>query len=248
MEAEAVAALLAGSFGVLGTLGGVGLSTWMGRRAEVQRLREQDARRWQADRRATYGAFLLLADSMLREIDRAAAFLSYDGTAEQPEEDDRMRSDGLFEYLVRWDDELQPALVEVQLLASATVADLADRVSGALMEITGEIESNGAFVAYYPRWFRARDLLGVLRNAMRDELGLPDSIDAELPRRGDWPWLDDRPTEEDYIRRQAEIPGRPPLTDSEAARMANKIPVRQPREGASGSHAEHDRTPRAEGG
>lgn len=55
---------------------------------------------------------------------------------------------------------------------------------------------------------------------MRSELGLKDSISTVYPRDEDWPWLPDRPTEEEHIRRQTEIPGRPPLTPSEMARLA----------------------------
>lgn len=88
------------------------------------------------------------------------------------------------------------------------------------MEITGVVETRGPFVNYYPVWFRAQDLLGVLRNTMRAELGLNDAIAAAYPRDTEWPWLQDRPSEEEYIGRQTEIPGRP-RTTSETARLAN---------------------------
>lgn len=219
MDPQALAALTAGGFALSGTLAGVSLSTWFARRAEADRLREEDARRWLSDRRTTYAVFLVLAESMLREIDGVAVFLSYDGTKAIPAEDEALRSDGLTTYLMRWDDELQPALVDVQLLAGAKVADLADRAAGALMELTAVIETKGAFTEFHPQWFKARDLLGVLRNAMRRELGLLDAVDAELPRSGDWPWLSERPTEEEYIRRQTAIPGRHHLTEGEERRL-----------------------------
>ena len=222
MDPQALAALMAGGFALAGTLAGVSLSTWFARRAEVERLREQDARRWLSDRRTSYATFLVLAESMLREIDGVAVFLSYDGMKGVPSEDEELRRDGLTTYFMRWDDELQPALVDVQLLAGAQVADLADRVTGALMEITSVIETKGAFTEFYPQWFRARDLLGVLRNAMRGELGLAEPVDAELPRSGNWPWLSDRPTEEEYIRRQTEVPGRHPLTEGEVERLKGR--------------------------
>ncbi len=146
-------------------------------------------------------------------------FLPYQGHDEASADDESLIAEGLTEYFSRWDDQLQPRLSDVQLVASAHVADLAERVSGALMAITSVVERRGAFVDYYPGWFRAQDLWGVLRNSMRSELGLKDGVESELPRSGEWPWLPDRPSEAEYIRRQTEIPGRPPLTKSERDRL-----------------------------
>lgn len=157
---------------------------------------------------------------MLREIDGVAAVLPYRGDEEATDEDEALMAEGLTDYVARWDEQRQPALSDVQLVAGGEVADLADRVSVALMEITVVVETRGSFVNYYPGWFRAQDLLGVLRNAMRSELGLKDAIESDYPRDDEWPWLRDRPSEEEYIRRQTEIPGRPPLTPSEMARLA----------------------------
>lgn len=113
----------------------------------------------------------------------------------------------------------QPALSDLQLVAGGKVADLADRASGALLAPTDAVVTQGAFVDYYPVWFRAQDLVYVLRNAMRVELGLRDPIAADVPRDASWPWLHDRPSEEEYVRRQTLIPGRPPLTPAEQARL-----------------------------
>ena len=148
-----------------------------------------------------------------------ACFLSYEGTEPISDEDEALIAEDLAEFYERWDTELQPALGDVQLLASAPVADLADRTCGALLELTGVVEHRGAFVDFYPQWFRAQDLLGVLRNAMRRELGLADEISTRLPRESLGPWLPDCPSEQDYIRRQTEIPGRPPLTARESTRL-----------------------------
>lgn len=219
MSLELVAVVVAGGFGVVGTVVGALMSTWLGRAADQRRLAAEDERRWQADRRHVYAAFLTMSESMLREIDGTAVLLSYDGKEQVSEEDEEYLADGMHDYIRRWDDELQPALGDVQLLASGRVADLADRVSGALLEVTTVVELRGAFTDYYPIWFRARDLLGVLRNAMRSELGLAEGIEGPVPEDADWPWLEDRPTEEEYIQRQAEIPGRPPLTPGEVARL-----------------------------
>ena len=195
------------------------MTTWLGRIAERQRLAAEDQRRWLADRRQAFAGYLTLCESMLREIDGVASFLSYDGTKEVIDGDEELIAEGLTAYWMRWDDELQPALSDIQLLAGGPVADLADRVSGALMALTSVVELRGRFVDFYPTHFRATDLLGLLRNAMRNELGVKGAVDVEKPRSGIWPWLPELPTEEDYIRRQLEIPGRPPLTSIEMARL-----------------------------
>lgn len=220
MTPELLSVVVAGVLGVSGTIVGVVMTTWLGRSAERRRLSAEDERRWLADRRSAYAEFLLQGQSMLREIDGIAVFLPYRGDEELSEEDDALMQEGLYEYFARWEEQLQASLGDLQLVAGSEVADLADRVSGALMEITATVETRRAFVDYYPGWFRAQDLLGVLRNAMRSELGLKDSISTVYPRDEDWPWLPDRPTEEEHIRRQTEIPGRPPLTPSEMARLA----------------------------
>ncbi|NDL57037.1 hypothetical protein [Phytoactinopolyspora mesophila] len=215
-----LAVVVAGGIGVTGTIVGVVMTTWLGRSAERRRLAAEDDRRWLADRRRVYAAFLVLSQSMLREIDGVAVFLPYRGDEKVADEDEAFMADGLMDYFGRWNDQIQPALSDVQLVAGSGVADLADGVSGALMEITVVLEKRGPFVNYYPGWFRAQDLLGVLRNAMRAELGLNDAIETDYPRGAEWPWLQDRPSEEEYIRRQTEIPGRPPLTPSEKACLA----------------------------
>ncbi len=105
-------------------------------------------------------------------------------------------------YFAKWEDELQPLLGEVQLLASPKVADLSDRVSGALMEITAQVEIEGSFSEYYPGWFQADDLINVTRNAMREELGL-EAVGSDrwaLRRDNGWPWLDERPPRESYVQ------------------------------------------------
>lgn len=142
---------------------------------------------------------------MLKEIDGVAVLLSYDGAEPISDGDEQLVRDGLFEYFVRWDDELQPALGEVELLASPHVADLADRVSGALMELTATVEMRQPFTEHYPTWFQTQDLLEVLRNAMRVELGLsPMAKDRSAGRRSaDWPWLPDRPPRQSYVQNHA---------------------------------------------
>lgn len=207
MDQQTAIALFSGGFALLGGLGGVLLSGHINRRADERRLKAEDDRRWLTDRRTAYASFLGLAESMLRQVDGVAVFLPYEGTVPVPEDDEELIADGLFEYFRRWEEELQPELGEVELLASPEIADLADRVSGALMEVTVYVERRDAFTEYYPAWFQAQDLLEVLRNAMRAELGLPAmSKDRAHGRRtGDWPWLPDRPPRESYVQNHSTL-------------------------------------------
>ncbi|MFC8296275.1 hypothetical protein [Micromonospora orduensis] len=201
MPPELMPSLLTGAFAIGGGLGGVLLTGWITRRNETRRLAAEDSRRWLVDRRHAYAAYLTLVQAMLQEIDGLGVFLSYDGTEEISEEDESIISDGLVDYYQRWDEKLQPALLEVQLMATPTVADLADRMSGALMEITPIVEMRGAFTDYYPGWFQARDMFEVLREAMRVELGLPASNVRAFPITDEsWPWLPDRPSRESYVQ------------------------------------------------
>ena len=48
------------------------------------------------------------------------------------------------------------------------------------MELTSLVEPKGVFTQYYPTWFQAQDLLEVLRDAMRVELGLKE-MDSMTP-------------------------------------------------------------------
>jgi hypothetical protein len=84
-------------------------------------------------------------------------------------------------------------------MASPAVADLADRVSGALMDLTSNIELRGSFEERYPAWFQTQGLIQVLLNAMREEPGLP-LVDADSLRDLSWPWLAGRPPRESYVQ------------------------------------------------
>jgi hypothetical protein len=189
------ATLIAGFFGLGGALGGVLLSALTAKWLHARTVAAEDDRRWLLDRRTVYAAYLTLTEHMLRQIDRIGVFLRYDDDKPplSSEDDEMIRSD-LSDYIAKWDDELQPRLGEVQLLASPEVGDLADRVAGALMDITSPIEMRRTFEEYFPDWFRTQDLVVILRNAMRVELGLdPAAADAYPARRDpNWPWLTER--------------------------------------------------------
>lgn len=194
----AATALLTGGFGLLGALGGVLLNSAMTRGADERRLEAEDQRRWLTDRRAVFAAYLGLAEAILRELDAAAVHLRKRHEPSQEDWDAVERA--VAHFFRRWDDDLQPALGEVQLLASPTVADLAERVSWALIEISWDIQHWVPFEDYYSGWNLERDLLAVLRNAMRRELGLPETDDGAFPRDPTWPWLPDRPGCQEYLK------------------------------------------------
>lgn len=181
---------------VAGAAVGALLAWLLARAADKRRLDAEDKRRWLADRRSVYASYLGLAGAMLQEIDSFAIFLSGEGSEEQEE----WIKEGLLDYLYKWETELQRALGEVQLLASPDVVDLAERVSGALMDITAPVELRQAFDDYYPGWFQTQDLVSVLLNAMRGELGLLPAALGPSRRDENWPWLDNRPARESYVQ------------------------------------------------
>jgi hypothetical protein len=193
--------LLGGGLTLVATIASDLLNAKKSSAAEKDRREAEDARRWQGDRRAIYAKYLGLASVMLREIDGIACFLPYNGDEPLSAEDDEVIKSDLFKYMVRWDDELQPALGELQLLASREVADLADRISGALIDLTSNIEKRDSFKNHYPMWFQADDLLSVLRQAMRRELGVSGELEPQR-RSPDWPWLPDRPPGSSYVQKR----------------------------------------------
>ncbi|MBC7298605.1 MAG: hypothetical protein H5T82_06895, partial [Demequina sp.] len=91
MDLQPVTAILVGLIGVIGSLGGVALSTFLGARAERRRLAESDARRWTENRQRGYAQYLVLVQAMLRDIDGAASLLPYDDTKPASAEDDELR-------------------------------------------------------------------------------------------------------------------------------------------------------------
>lgn len=198
-----VAALLTGIFGIVGVMGGAALTATVNFRLDKSKRNFEDERRWLLDKRQLYAKYLTLCEAMLKDIDGIAVLLSYDGSQPIAADDEEHIREGLFQYVYKWDDEVQPLLQEVELIASPKVSDLADRVSGAVLELSGLVETRGFFVDHSPAWFQTKDLLAVVRNAMREELGfaqLPDSY--TFRREADWPWLSDRPARESYGQRR----------------------------------------------
>ncbi len=59
----------------------------------------------------------------------------------------------------------------------------------------GDIDTRKTYREVNAAYYRTLDLVEALRNAMRDELGLPDPVHAWLKPREwlDWPWLSEKP-------------------------------------------------------
>jgi hypothetical protein len=184
MTANLITPLLTGAFGLVGVMGGVWLTSQFAQRSDQRRITSEDDRRWLSDRRHVYAAYLGIVTSMLRSIDDTSSFLSDEGKSIDPG-DEVMLNGHAFEFYSRWDDELQPALGEVQLLAGPKVAETADRTSWALMELNGFIDSRQSFTIVTEYGFKTRHLLDATRNAMRSELGLTSAIKTfPMPETG----------------------------------------------------------------
>ena len=209
MSAAWLTPVLTGSFALIGGLGGVILSNYLASRTDDKRTANEDERRWLVDRRNLYAKNLSLIASMLKGIERACVFLSYDGTEPITEEDEELVKEEVIDLYTRWEDEVQFMLGEVQLIAAPKVAELADRTSWALMMLIGDMDSRKTwlgdidtrktFQEVNAAYYRTLHLVEALRNAMRDELGLTDPIHT-WPKSEewlDWPWLSDKPKELD---------------------------------------------------
>jgi hypothetical protein len=203
MTTTLITALLAGTFGLSGVLGGVLLTNHFTQRAYKQRITSEDERRWFVDRRKVYARYLALITSMLRSLDGTAVFLASEERPAVPTDDEAILKQDVFDFYRQWDDDLQPVLGEVQLLAEPNVAELADRTSWALMELNGFIDSRQPFEMVYEYGFKARHLLDALRNAMRAEIGLTKPV-RTFPMPKDWPWL---PEEESEVIETSQPPG-----------------------------------------
>jgi hypothetical protein len=190
MDSQLLTASLTGAFGLCGVLSGVLLSGRLARRTDQQRITNEDERRWLSDRRHAYATYLGLIVSMLKDLDKTSSFLSYDGTEPVKSEDEPIIAEDSLDFYTKWDDELQPVLGDVQLLASPRVAELADRTSWALMELNGMIDSQLTYDTVTKFSYKTRYLIDATRNAMRAELGLTDPIKT-FPMPRDWPWLED---------------------------------------------------------
>lgn len=202
MASDVSIALVTGAFTLGAGVGGVLLAGWQARKTEERHLAAEDARRWLDERRRIYANYLGLVEALLHLLDTAGVFLPSEDGRELSEQDEAVLEEDHGRFLGRWFDDLQPALADVRMMAStASVADLADRVSGGLWIIAGMVDERHPYPEFHPAWFQAKDLAQVLRAAMRRELGLPAGDPAPFEREDDWPWLPDRPSRQSYVDR-----------------------------------------------
>lgn len=186
--------IVTGAFGLGGVMGGAILTSFLSRRADQRRVQAEDERRWLSDRRHAYAALLAIVTAMQESLEAASMFLSNRTGGPLPEDDATMLQEDVTKIGKRWDQELQPALSEVQLLAGKDVAELADRTSLALItfivyldtEAERRVEKSGDLPEYSNGTHK---LIDALRNAMRQELGVPGLVKT-FPA-SEPPWLED---------------------------------------------------------
>jgi hypothetical protein len=178
--------LLPGALALFGSFGGAYLSR-----------KVEDSRRWHGDRRELYAKYLGLTSLLLNDIDGLGVYHPDNLQRPMLATETEHLDEGFSKYVGTWARQLQPALGEIQLLASAEVADLADRASSALFKLYAAFGKSSLF-EFIGMMRRTADLVSVLRDAMRRELG----VSSELKPHGhsaDWPWLPDRPPLSAYV-------------------------------------------------
>lgn len=173
MEPEVVTGL----FALGGVILGSGATHLFGLVAARQKTQAEDDRRWLADRRTIYAAFLGLCESLLWESQKVVWALPrmWDedvaaGEDPDPESYNDSLTNLIYEFHNRVDTELLTALGELQLMAGPQVADSAHTSALALqVGISAELEQTEAREVFT----LVKDLVSDLRDAMRVELGLP---------------------------------------------------------------------------
>lgn len=185
-----MAPLLTGAFALGGSLGGVLVTAHLSRRAERERVAVEDRRRWVAEWRHAYAAYIGIARSMSDQLEAAGNYLPHQ-LKESAANELGKRADKL---VVQWHSELQPALGEVLLIATPEVAELSARVADGLLYVTATLVDPDGHSKFESWNDKCRKMLGDLIDTMRSELGVSgviDSgsiVDASLGR-DDWPWL-----------------------------------------------------------
>jgi hypothetical protein len=178
--------------GLVALIVGAVLGHLSGRAADSRRLAAEDARRWVSDRRHLYARFLGLVESLHREADSLACFLPEQPGDWSKPDDEAFLFEESFDWMTRWDDEVQPLLGEVELMATQPVADLAARAAHGILAAVPQSQHLGPDRRHSAR--RAG------RNAMREELGI-GPVTNTAPGDPEWPWLPIEQTPESARRR-----------------------------------------------
>jgi len=197
IAAETVLAALTG--GLLALLGAL-LSWLVNRSGDKRRLDAEDERRWMKDRRSLYARYLSLIEQLDREAGSIACFLPHDSEAPaMSEKDEALIREMSHEWLALWDDDVQPALSEMELMAKPKLADLAARAAHAILtavpqtKIVGvgngeDIVTPSDYGRYWQTAKRVRPVIEAMRNEMRSELEL-HAVMNKAPTDPDWPWI-----------------------------------------------------------
>ena len=204
MTSGLTTALLTGAFGLGGVLGGVLLTSHFAQRADQRRIASEDQRRWLADRRQVYAHYLAIITSMLRSIHDTSGHLDGEMSVVVPS-GEAILEKGVFDFQQRWDNELLPALSEVELLAEPKVAKLAYQVAWVLIQLNRWIESREKYEMVSEYEDKTHDLVDDVRNAVRAEIGLTSSV-SRIWKIEDWPFSDEPKAADDSTPSGAESP------------------------------------------
>jgi hypothetical protein len=176
MWSNALPSVLTGFFTVIAAFGGIVINNRMLVASERLRIAADDNRLWLADRRKAYVRFLTTCEDMLRDLDQIDRINSSIEDVFPGTENEALAREELVMYLGKWEDVLQPRLLEVRLVANFEVDDLASRMSGALFAAPSIADEDEVLDQPDPERLQARELLYKLRTAMRQELGLAPPI------------------------------------------------------------------------
>jgi hypothetical protein len=190
MDPTLTASVLTGAFALGGSLSGVLITAHLTRRSQQERLAIEDHRRWVAEWRHTYAGYIGITRSIFDDLIAAGNCLLPEFKEDQANELD-LRADKL---VARWHTELQPALGEMMLIATPDVAELAARLGDGLLYLIAVLIENKNSSTFDSWTGKCGQLLEVLINKMRSEMGLPGAIKSELidesvEKKGEWPWL-----------------------------------------------------------
>lgn len=177
----AAVAMISGAFALTGGLGGALLAGFLTIRANKSKQDDEDSRRWQSDRRKIYAQYLGLLESMVRQSEDFTEVMDPKRWDEDSELVAKFARDASKDYLQRWQREVEPTMFEIQLMASPKVADLAVALARSLLNLETSLNEQITSIEFeeeiLPHYWRE---IAVLRNAMRNELNLPNLELANL--------------------------------------------------------------------
>lgn len=99
----------------VGAVGVGSIGTYViGLLGDRRRVRLEDQRRWLTERQNLYSDYLKMVEALAQSADSIACFLPRDEESpKMSENEDALVREMSFEWMIRWDDELQPLLRRV---------------------------------------------------------------------------------------------------------------------------------------